>query len=229
MKTIILNHKSYLSYEEVKKYKEEIEKIKTKENIVLMPNIAYLSMFNNSKLNIGSQNFYSYNYGSYTGEICLESLKSMNIKYTLVGHPERLLLNLDTYIKIKDKLFRSLNMKFQTVLCIGHDENIKTIKRELKYYLRNIEYDSLKNLIIAYEPANKIEGEVVNLKNIQNTYNYIKKYINKHFEIDIPIIYGGSVNKLNINDILKITDGVLIGKISLDINEVKDILKNLDY
>lgn len=229
MKTIILNHKSYLSYEEVKKYKEEIEKIKTKENIVLMPNIAYLSMFNNSKLNIGSQNFYSYNYGSYTGEICLESLKSMNIKYTLVGHPERLLLNLDTYIKIKDKLFRSLNMKFQTVLCIGHDENIKTIKRELKYYLRNIEYDSLKNLIIAYEQANKIEGEVVNLKNIQNTYNYIKKYINKHFEIDIPIIYGGSVNKLNINDILKITDGVLIGKISLDINEVKDILKNLDY
>lgn len=229
MKTIILNHKSYLSYEEVKKYKEEIEKIKTKENIVLMPNIAYLSMFNNSKLNIGSQNFYSYNYGSYTGEICLESLKSMNIKYTLVGHPERLLLNLDTYIKIKDKLFRSLNMKFQTVLCIGHDENIKTIKRELKYYLRNIEYDSLKNLIIAYEPANKIEGEVVNLKNIQNTYNYIKKYINKHFEMDIPIIYGGSVNKLNINDILKITDGVLIGKISLDINEVKDILKNLDY
>lgn len=229
MKTIILNHKSYLSYEEVKKYKEEIEKIKTKENIVLMPNIAYLSMFNNSKLNIGSQNFYSYNYGSYTGEICLESLKSMNIKYTLVGHPERLLLNLDTYIKIKDKLFRSLNMKFQTVLCIGHDENIKTIKRELKYYLRNIEYDSLKNLIIAYEPANKIEGEVVNLKNIQNTYNYIKKYINKHFEMDIPIIYGGSVNKININDILKITDGVLIGKISLDINEVKDILKNLDY
>ena len=229
MKTIILNHKSYLSYEEVKKYKEEIEKIKTKENIVLMPNIAYLSIFNNSKLNIGSQNFYSYNYGSYTGEICLESLKSMNIKYTLVGHPERLLLNLDTYIKIKDKLFRSLNMKFQTVLCIGHDENIKTIKRELKYYLRNIEYDSLKNLIIAYEPANKIEGEVVNLKNIQNTYNYIKKYINKHFEIDIPIIYGGSVNKLNINDILKITDGVLIGKISLHINEVKDILKNLDY
>ena len=229
MKTIILNHKSYLSYEEVKKYKEEIEKIKTKENIVLMPNIAYLSMLNNSKLNIGSQNFYSYNYGSYTGEICLESLKSMNIKYTLVGHPERLLLNLDTYIKIKDKLFRSLNMKFQTVLCIGHDENIKTIKRELKYYLRNIEYDSLKNLIIAYEPANKIEGEVVNLKNIQNTYNYIKKYINKHFEMDIPIIYGGSVNKLNINDILKITDGALIGKISLDINEVKDILKNLDY
>ena len=73
MKTIILNHKSYLSYEEIKKYKEELEKTKIKENLVLMPNIVYLSMFNNSKLNIGSQNFYSYNYGSYTGEICSES------------------------------------------------------------------------------------------------------------------------------------------------------------
>lgn len=229
MKTIILNHKSYLSYEEIKKYKEELEKTKIKENLVLMPNIVYLSMFNNSKLNIGSQNFYSYNYGSYTGEICLESLKSMNIKYAMVGHPERLLLNLDTYTKIKDKLFKSLNMGFQTVLCIGHDENIKTIKKELKYYLKSIEYDALKNLIIAYEPVSKIEGETVDLKNIENTYYYIKKYINKHFEEDTPIIYGGSVNKENINDILKITDGVLIGKISLNINETKEILKNLNY
>ena len=229
MKTIILNHKSYLSYEEIKKYKEELEKIKTKENIVLFPNIAYLSMFNNSKLNIGSQNFYSYNYGSYTGEISLETLKDMNINYTLVGHPERLLLNLDTFAKIKDKLFRSINMNFQTVLCIGHDESITTIKKELKYYLKSVEYSSLKNLIIAYEPINKIEGETVDLKNIENTYNFIKKYMNKHFEIDTPIIYGGSVNKENINDILKITDGVLIGKTSLDITEIKEILKNLNY
>lgn len=229
MKTIILNHKSYLSYEEIKKYKEELEKIKTKENIVLFPNIAYLSMFNNSKLNIGSQNFYSYNYGSYTGEISLETLKDMNINYTLVGHPERLLLNIDTFAKIKDKLFRSINMNFQTVLCIGHDESITTIKKELKYYLKSVEYSSLKNLIIAYEPINKIEGETVDLKNIENTYNFIKKYMNKHFEIDTPIIYGGSVNKENINDILKITDGVLIGKTSLDITETKEILKNLNY
>ncbi len=228
MKTIILNHKSYLSYEEIKKYKEELEKIKTKETLVLFPNIAYLSMFNNSKLNIGSQNFYSYNYGSYTGEISLESLKSMNINYTLVGHPERLLLNIDTFAKIKDKLFRSINMNFKTILCIGHDERITTIKKELKYYLKSVEYSSLKNLIIAYEPINKIEGEIIDLKNIENTYNFIKKYMNKHFEIDTPIIYGGSVNKENINDILKITDGVLIGKTSLDITEIKEILKNLN-
>ena len=36
MKTIILNHKCYLSIEEIEKYKKEIEKIKTKENLVLL-------------------------------------------------------------------------------------------------------------------------------------------------------------------------------------------------
>lgn len=57
MKLIILNHKSYLGIKELEKYKKEIEKLKTGTNIVLFPNILYLSIFKDSKLNIGSQNF----------------------------------------------------------------------------------------------------------------------------------------------------------------------------
>ena len=134
MKTIILNHKSYLSYNEITKYKEKINNIQTKNiNLVLMPNLAYLSLFKDSKIKIGAQNFYSYNYGSYTGEIPLEILKSLNINYTLVGHPERITLKLDTYEEIKEKLYRSLNSGFKTILCIGHDEKLSTIKKELKY------------------------------------------------------------------------------------------------
>ena len=70
MKTLILNHKSYMSYEEITKYKDKLNKLPISNiDLVLFPNIAYLSLFKNTKIKIGSQNFYSYNFGSYTGEI----------------------------------------------------------------------------------------------------------------------------------------------------------------
>lgn len=228
MKTIILNHKGYLTYDEIKKYKTELEKINNNNvNLVLMPNLAYISMFKDYKIKIGAQNFYSYNLGSYTGEIPLESLKSMNIKYTMVGHPERITLKLDSYEEIKEKLYRSLNSGFKTILCIGHDEKLSTVKKELKYYLKTADYIDIKNLIIAYEPSSKIEKEEVNLKDINYLNNFIKEYFMYEFEEEVPFLYGGSVTSENISEILKITDGVIIGKNSIDIKQVKEILNKI--
>lgn len=225
MKTIIFNHKSYLDYEEIVKYKKEIESIKIKNiNLVLMPSISYLSLFKNSKVVIGAQNFYSYNQGSYTGEINLETLKDLNVKYTLVGHPERIIFALDSYEQIKDKLFKSLNSGFNTTLCIGHDSKLSTIKKELKYYLKGIEEDNLKNLIIGYEPINKIESDNVDLDDIKNKISFLKQYFKKHYNQDVKIIYGGGLNQKNVQEVLEITDGIIIGKKSTDIKFIKKIL-----
>ena len=225
MKTIILNHKSYLSYEELENYKNVLENQSIENiNLVLMPTLAYLSEFKSSKIQIGAQNFYSYNFGSYTGEISLETLKSLNVNYTLVGHPERLILKLDSYQEVKDKFFRSINLGFKTILCLGHDENEKILKKELKFFFNGIEESVLKNLIIAFEPASKIEGETTNLKQIKYVNNFIKEYMTKHFEINVPFIYGGSVNKNNIKEILEITDGVILGRNSTNINEMIEII-----
>ncbi len=228
MKKIILNHKSYLSYEEITKYIKDMNNLNIKEELIIFPSINYLALFNNSKYKVGAQNFYSYNYGSYTGEVCLESLKSMKVNYTIVSHPERILLRLDSYEQMKDKLFRSLNMGFKTILCVGHDNSIKTIKKELKFYLKGVEYDSLKNLLIAYEPASQIDTSTVNLSEIAFATDFIKKYMKKHYETDTPVLYGGGVAKENISDTLKLTDGVLIGKISTNIQYLKEILKSID-
>lgn len=229
MKTIILNHKSYLSYDEIINYKKNLETLNlTNINLILLPNLAYLSLFKNSSLTIGSQNFYSYNFGSYTGEVSLEILKSMNIGYTLVGHPERLNHHLDSYQIIKDKFFRSISSSFKTILCVGHDENEKILKKELKFYLKGIETDSIKNLIIAFEPGSKIEGTSVNLKQINYVCNFIKSYMNEKYKTNVPFIYGGSVNKNNIKEILEITDGVILGKNSTNFNEIKDLIYYID-
>ena len=229
MKTIVLNNKCFLGYDESLKYKKEIENIKHNNiELVLMPSILTLSLFKDSKINIGTQNFYSYKNGSYTGEISLESLKEINVKYTLVAHPERLNLKIDSYEEAKDKLFKSLNSEFKTILCIGKDENEKMIKKELKYYLNGLEYNTFKNLIIAYEPASKIEGENIDIREIIKVRDLVKDYIYKTFEEKVSFIYGGSVNKDNIKEVFDITDGVIIGKASANINELKSILKQIN-
>lgn len=228
MKTIILNQKSYLNYDEIINYRDELPNL-PKENIdlILMPNIAYISLFKHSNITLGTQNFYSYNFGSYTGETSLEILKSINVTHTLVGHPERLLLRIDTYDEIKDKFLKSINSGFKTILCIGHDEDMKILKKELKFFLKGLDHTVYKNLIIAFEPASKIEDGVVNIEEIEYVKNFIKEYMKNNYDEDTPFLYGGSVSIENINEILKITDGVILGKISTNIEEVKKILNGL--
>lgn len=111
-KRIILNNKSYLTYDEMLNYKRELGKITIKNiDLILMPQMIYLSSFKNSKLKIGAQNFYSYNGGSYTGETNLEALKSINVNTVLLGHSERKELLNETYEMIRNKLFKKSEFK----------------------------------------------------------------------------------------------------------------------
>lgn len=233
MKKIILNHKSYLSYKDTLNYIDQIKNVNQKEiEIIIYPSIPYIALYKDIK-KIGTQNFYSYNYGSYTGEINLESLKSMNINYTLIGHSERKKHNLDSYEQIKEKLFKSINAGFNTVLCVGEQEYmkrpIKYIYKELNYLIRSIDYDKLNALAVAYEPSWAIgSGETPEIGEIKSIILDIKKYFQKKFDLEIEVYYGGSVNENNINSILEISDGVLIGKKSADIEEIKKIIKKIN-
>ena len=90
MKKIILNQKSYLMYDEMVEFKKEFDKLKLKDSeFILFPPVHYLALFKDSKYKVGTQNFYSYKAGSFTGEVNLEALKDMNINYTMIGHYER--------------------------------------------------------------------------------------------------------------------------------------------
>ena len=99
-------------------------------------------MFKDEKYKVGTQNFFSYNAGSFTGEIALEQLKKIGVNYTLIGHYERRKIIGELYSTSKEKLFKSLNSKFHTILCVGEQKRTKKpfsyIKKELNYYLRNV-------------------------------------------------------------------------------------------
>ena len=232
MKKIVLNHKSYLSIDEIKKYIEDFPKLINEDlDIVVFPNVLYLSLFEDFCAEVGCQNFYSETYGNYTGEINLEALKKINVNYTMISHKDRLNNLLDSSSQIREKLYKSLNNDFKTILVVGeekmNDDPFKSIKGDLNYLLKNVNKEKLNNLIILYEPM-WLEDEPQEINIIRKVVIDIKEYFINHFKTDIDVYYGTGVNENNINEILEFCDGVCIGKECLDVYELKRIFDNIN-
>ena len=233
MKKIILNHKCYLNYEEINVYKSELNKLNINNyEVIIFPSVLYLMLFKDFKYKIGTQNFYGYKSGSFTGEISLEALKSINVTYTLVGHFERQKLLNENIEMSKEKLFKSLNSKFNTILFVGESKKttrpFRYIKRQLNYYLREIESANVKCLSIAYEPNWAVgSGDIQCIDKITKVINQIKDYILKKYNLDLEVYYGGSVDEENIQDVMNVTDGIILGKSGTNIDTLKKLVNKL--
>lgn len=232
MKKIILNQKSYLMYDEMVSFKKEFDKLKLKDGeFVLFPPVHYLALFKDSKYKVGAQNFFSYKTGSFTGEVNLESLKDMNINYTMIGHYERRKFIYEPYEIAKEKLFKSLNSKCNTILCVGEQSKTRRpfnyIKKELSFYLKSIESATLKYLSIAYIPSISMGLAEKEVDDIVKVIEKIKTFMSHKYSIDVEVYYGGSIDNSNIKEILNICDGIIIDKDSIDIDLLKELLKEL--
>ena len=233
MKKIILNQKSYFLYDDMVLFKHEFEKLDFKGcEIVLFPPMLYIPMFRDTKFSLGAQNFYSSKRGSFTGEINLEQLKDCGVKYTMIAHHERRRLMNETSYDTKEKLFKSLNNHFNTLLYIGENTKSKYafnhIKRELNLYLKGLDKNDLKYLTIVYDPNWAIGGsELLDVNKISKMIKRIKIYIKNIYHVNISVFYGGIVNKDNIKDIFDVCDGVVLGKVSTKINELRELLKSV--
>jgi triosephosphate isomerase len=78
-----------------------------------------------------------------------------------------------------------------------------------------------KSLIVAYEPLWAISknknSNPASLDEVLEMIFFIKNYLNINGFMDIPVLYGGSINSDNFKDFLDedIIDGILIGRASL--------------
>lgn len=181
-------------------------------------------------INIFAQNIHHMDYGSYTGEVSANMLKSININNVILGHSERrTFFNEDDNILLK-KINMAINNKFKKIIiCIGENENERNkkiyfdiIKEQIKNTIFKIDKNYINNIIIAYEPIWSIgSGKNAEPSQIEEIHSYIRNIINNNYNSfisnNIKIIYGGSITNKNIDNIInkKNVDGVLIGKYSL--------------
>ncbi len=216
-----------------KKLFNRVDKIKTKNKIVICPPFVYISKFKrakpsqayqNSKLQLGAQDCFWTEEGPYTGEISPSMLKDLRVAYVIIGHSERRALS-ETEEIIEKKLRAALKTGLTPILCVGEKkgENAKrVINNQLKKDLKGISKKDLKKVIIAYEPVWAIgTGNFCSA----NKANKVREFIKE--KLDNKILYGGSVNSKIAKDYLKIGfDGLLIGNASLDAEEFRKIAKN---
>ena len=92
-------------------------------------------------------------------------------------------------------------------------------------YLKGLDKNDLKYLSIVYDPNWAIGGvEVVDVNKISKMIKRIKIYIKNIYHVNISVLYGGIVNKDNIEEIYNICDGIVLGKTCTDISTLKKLL-----
>ncbi len=222
-----LNKKSILNFsKQLKKFK-----FSNKVQTCIFPPMTYVDYLNEliSKLpiSVGGQNCHYKSSGAFTGEVSPKFLIDIGCEYVIIGHSERRTLNNEDNNEIKLRAQSAIDCNLKVILCVGESQNdrVKGLAREfVEKQLLQCLPNNFENCYIAYEPIWSIGTGLIPTKNeINEMHKNIKEFIFKTTNIETKVLYGGSVNKININDILDISnvDGVLVGGSSL---EVKDFL-----
>ena len=182
----------------------------------------------NSKILVGAQNCHeNETNGAFTGSINAKMLKSVGAKYIILGHSENRFVGENNKL-INLKIKSALKSGLKVIFCIG--ENLKQKKKKLtkKILSKQIKLglDKVRNkksILIAYEPVWAIgSGFIPKPLELFKTINFIKKKLKNN-----KVLYGGSVNDKNINQLNSISniDGYLIGGASQNSKKFIDIIK----
>jgi triosephosphate isomerase len=202
------------------------EKESTNEILVALPS-PYLMIFNDSDLTLSGQNVSNEKSGAFTSQLSAKMLKDCDVKYCLIGHSESRQFLKETNESIKEKFDQLKQESIQPVLCIGEPLEIKEASKTIDFLSDQLELIDADqdDLILAYEPIWAIgTGLIPEISDIQLAVDCIRA----RFQKSIKVLYGGSVNSSNAEDISSKTDidGLLVGGASLNPKEFAKIAQS---
>jgi len=217
-KFIVANLKQSGDLESSKKwisdFKDAISKINLNTNVVVCPSFPFLELFyrelvldktvNKGRIFLGSQNISSNSNLENTGEVGAENIKDL-VNFSIIGHSERK----ENFDEVTKKYQNCLNNKIIPIVCFYENKRVF----------------ELSNCIFAYEDPKAISKDGV-FK--EKTFDEMMDVVNelKDLFIDKTILYGGSVNKNNIQTIknLEFFNGVLVGRVSLNPQDFVELI-----
>jgi len=179
--------------------------------------------------------------GAYTGEMAVEQMVDMGMKWCLIGHSERrgefgLPTPAESSELLATKLAYILEKGMNCILAIGEPLPVreKGIEEVVKFCVAQLEPCKASldpaRVVIAYEPVWSIgTGVTASPEQAQETHKALRDWlaanVSQACADNMRIQYGGSANAKNAPDLSKCpdVDGFLVGGASLK-PEFKDIV-----
>jgi triosephosphate isomerase len=168
-----------------------------------------------TEIAVAAQNVHWEEEGPYTGEISAEMLLELGVYGAIVGHSERRQYFGETDETAGDRARAALAAGMFVIACVGETEEERERGETQSVLQRQLSaLDADDNLVLAYEPVWAIgTGKTATPEIAQEAHAFIKS------ELDVPVLYGGSVKPDNAATLLSQpdVDGALVGGASLEL------------
>ena len=206
--------------------------------ILICPPMTLLNYVGNllegTNILLGGQNCHYEVSGAHTGEVSANMMRDSGCSHIIVGHSERRSQYGETDKEIFRKVEAVLEHGMKAIMCVGETLKSRQEGNAINYVTRQLDEVlnsrlSLENLVIAYEPVWAIgSGKTPEISEIEEIHEVIKKVLSKSLSQnhEVPVIYGGSVNPTNAEEVLRLeaVNGVLVGGASLNTNDFWEIV-----
>lgn len=192
-----------------------------------------------SKISIGAENMHFEKSGAFTGEVSVDMLKELGVKYVIIGHSERRQYFNETDETCNKKVLAAIEGGIRPILCVGEslsereqDVIMEVIRKQIKIALNGVTADDIKKVVIAYEPIWAIgTGKTATSEQAGDVCAQIRDCLREMYGARaaraITIQYGGSMNAKNAAELLAQpdVDGGLIGGASLKAQDFAAIVE----
>ncbi len=239
-KIIAGNWKMNMTPNETKTFLENVKDGLTDtpcEVVFCVPYVSILdavSAVRATNIKIGAQNMHYLDSGAYTGEISAKMLLECGAEYVIIGHSERRMYYNETDEFVNKKILKALSVGINSIVCVGEtlEQREKNIEKEIilsqmHKAFEGVSSEEAEKITVAYEPIWAIgTGKTATDKQANDMCAYIRKVLDDKYGLisqNISILYGGSVNESNINNLMKCSDidGALVGGASLKESFIK--------
>ncbi len=201
--------------------------------VMLAPSAPALNavgeILKDTDIELGSQNICWEEKGAFTGEISPLMLKEAGATMAIIGHSERRQIFFENDDLINSRVQGTLKAELIPILCIGetleereNNATMDVLEKQLRQGLADITLSNGNQLVIAYEPVWAIgTGKTASAAQAQEVHAFCRSLLadifDKAIAQHIRILYGGSVNPANVNELMSQVDvdGALVGGAAL--------------
>ena len=193
-------------------------------------------------IKVGVQDLFWEDYGAFAGEVSPMMLRDLGCDCAYIGHSERKSLFYETDENVNKKVLACLRNNITPLMFIGETRDEleaglteEVLRKQLTIGLSGVTEELISKVIIIYEPRWAIgQSESASLETINDmhvkTRQLLSEIYSKSAIEPVRVLYGGSVNPDNIEEIIKIreVDGVGAARASIDVSNFIKLVKIIE-